>query len=753
MAKYLSKLVISNLRNIKEDREIDFAKDKLVVFDGPNGYGKSTVFDAIELLFTGRLNHFYDKTYNKGLESLKTIANNSNKSTVITGTFIDGKSKYEITRTIKWEKSIRSEIQYLENDEQKLISEENLNTILNIDSNIFDIGMYISQSDSLNFLQKKYKERKNALTSIINTEEFEEKYKLLTDISRELTGKINVKKTEMREEIDQMKINHKKIINKLSNESIYSQDLIYKKLIKENNFSFDEKILDKSLDFATHEKILNDIGKYIESREDYINIIYNNKIIELLKTSENHFKACYYREWIHYFNDKHVKFQGLIDLQETRKTLQSNREIFKNVFFEEEYGDIYKIYGEKLVGIDIIEKRMSETDKKITQLMDQRKRLRGAYINKNILDKEMCPYCGRDNENLEEAFDALSDRLESLQDKDSAELKIAQSELDTFLSDTLLKEIDKLLRSQKQYIEKYKSVETLFNEDISNLMLRGKEFGIESFLYNKQDKTEFVDAFKIFKFRIENQYKSVSKDLTRIEIQNLNKIHTDIFNGKKITITTKEIEDKISYIKAQYDNDLFDEERIIGNKIIELEKTLTNFEEKSTKFISDLTELRNIRKKALNDYQTNFISEIKVALYIMSGRIIQTFPLGLGVTIESNETQLLFKVENKEEDIFNVLSTGQLNGLIIAVLLAVRKTFLKADSLDIILIDDPLQSIDDISAHSFVDLLGEEFSDSQVFLSTHETDKSSLLSYKYRQLGIPHRRVNMQDEFLKNILE
>ncbi|MBC2328425.1 hypothetical protein HCB63_17020, partial [Listeria booriae] len=203
----------------------------------------------------------------------------------------------------------------------------------------------------------------------------------------------------------------------------------------------------------------------------------------------------------------------------------------------------------------------------------------------------------------------------------------------------------------------------------------------------------------------------------------------------------------------QYDNDLFSQKKISENKIKNMESIFNAFVKKSDRMASELDELRDKRKKALNKYQSNFIAEIKIALYVISGRIIQTFPLGIGINMETNENQLLFRVENKQEDIFNVLSTGQLNGLIISILLAVRKTFFDADALDVILIDDPLQSIDDLSAHSFVDLLGEEFSESQVFLSTHEVDKSSLFSYKYRQLRIAYKRVNMQDEFLKKNTE
>ena len=43
----LSKISLNNYK-LFEKREIDFANANLVVLDGPNGYGKTSIFEAIE---------------------------------------------------------------------------------------------------------------------------------------------------------------------------------------------------------------------------------------------------------------------------------------------------------------------------------------------------------------------------------------------------------------------------------------------------------------------------------------------------------------------------------------------------------------------------------------------------------------------------------------------------------------------------------------------------------------------------------
>ncbi len=40
--------------------EFDFKKSSLITLEGPNGYGKTSTFDAIELLFTGKISRISD---------------------------------------------------------------------------------------------------------------------------------------------------------------------------------------------------------------------------------------------------------------------------------------------------------------------------------------------------------------------------------------------------------------------------------------------------------------------------------------------------------------------------------------------------------------------------------------------------------------------------------------------------------------------------------------------------------------------
>lgn len=54
MKYYLEKLVMHNFK-LFAHAVIDMESKNLIMLDGPNGYGKTSIFDALEYLFTGNV--------------------------------------------------------------------------------------------------------------------------------------------------------------------------------------------------------------------------------------------------------------------------------------------------------------------------------------------------------------------------------------------------------------------------------------------------------------------------------------------------------------------------------------------------------------------------------------------------------------------------------------------------------------------------------------------------------------------------
>ncbi|GAA0496878.1 hypothetical protein GCM10008986_24790 [Salinibacillus aidingensis] len=54
----ISKLILRNFRAFSGYHEFDFTNKKIILINGPNGHGKSTIFDALNWCLMGKLNRY-----------------------------------------------------------------------------------------------------------------------------------------------------------------------------------------------------------------------------------------------------------------------------------------------------------------------------------------------------------------------------------------------------------------------------------------------------------------------------------------------------------------------------------------------------------------------------------------------------------------------------------------------------------------------------------------------------------------------
>ncbi len=62
-------ICIRNFKYITDEKPLvfEFGNRNIVILDGQNGYGKTTLFDAIEILLTGRMKHFNPNLQNRSV--------------------------------------------------------------------------------------------------------------------------------------------------------------------------------------------------------------------------------------------------------------------------------------------------------------------------------------------------------------------------------------------------------------------------------------------------------------------------------------------------------------------------------------------------------------------------------------------------------------------------------------------------------------------------------------------------------------
>ncbi len=97
------------------------------------------------------------------------------------------------------------------------------------------------------------------------------------------------------------------------------------------------------------------------------------------------------------------------------------------------------------------------------------------------------------------------------------------------------------------------------------------------------------------------------------------------------------------------------------------------------------------------------------------------------------------------------MSTGQLSALVISLTLALNKVYGLSQNGGLLLIDDPMQSMDEMNIASFIELIRNDFGKTQMILSTHESKISRLLQYKYLKYNKNVRNYSVKDEFFKEV--
>ena len=194
-------ICIRNFKYITDNKPLkfDFMNSNIVILDGQNGYGKTTLFDAMEILLTGKIKHFNPSLQNRKTETLGILANDIKKDIVISAILSSANSdEIYIERRLLCDNEFKSNITF--NDQE--ISQEELYGILHLSSNMFDIGIYISQSESLDFLQNKYKDRKSSVSSLLDNSEITDKIEALKSVQESITRKVEKEIEDKEKQID-----------------------------------------------------------------------------------------------------------------------------------------------------------------------------------------------------------------------------------------------------------------------------------------------------------------------------------------------------------------------------------------------------------------------------------------------------------------------------------------------------------------------------------------------------------------------
>lgn len=742
----------SNFKYVTKDREIkvDLSNAESLIMGGPNGYGKTTVFDALELLITGKIRHFNSDLPNKGKESISVLANDNNSDICVAAEFISDNGTVLVERRFVSSNNFDSSLMM----ESKPVDDEELFSILGISKNLFELGIYISQIDSLNFLQQKYKTRKESITGILDSSDIESRFNEFKKIQESLKNKFEDEEKKDKAKLSELYSERVKIGDELKALQLSQEDIPYIRLFENKKYGFDKEFFDKE---EAYNVLISPVDDLIEFRK-YIQAFLikkrNIEINEIIAFDKKIYTALFFKEEINEciskkrIIDTSNEFLKLKESCQEKKFYLSENIINTLVLTEENVRQINDLLLKK----NSIEKGMTDTQASLTKILKQRTDFIVAYNNsvaESILPDKVCPLCGREAEKLTELFSDTEAVLKSNLGLIATQLTNVISDLTDLFEVHVIQKVNTFLNLHQAVIEK------------SNLLLPYLQIStVELSEKLKNENTIFLNAADCVDFKLfEKKYTEIIDKLFS-KIREETEVITEELYTKLLRISTEYYSNiepydeqalmkKKFYISSLFSNSLNIKFKTAESNYTALDKKIKN---KKSRYDSVFENISTIVKKydlAKKQYQSSIAKNIAVPMFVFSGKIIQNYPLGLGVLIQIENNAIVFKTGNMKSDIFNNLSTGQLNGVVISLLLAIKEIFTTGNSLNILLIDDPLQTIDEISAISLIDLLSEHFGDTQIFLSTHEDDKQFLMKKKYEQSGKKCKILNMQEEYLR----
>lgn len=766
------------------------------ILSGPNGFGKTTFFDAIELIFTKRITRLnseiedgrtnlgknillntsdecgylilslIDSTKNK-LTIITEIDNNLTKLTIDTAikfTYVEGTidtNKFDdfLMKSIKWEDDISAF------DNISYIKEH------------FNVYYYVSQAESVHFLKNNIATRKDSMTKLLQTEVIQEK---INKIEHNLIGATKAKKgVIINDEIKVVKTELDKKIYDLKNilehgveeykEVSYNSLLVYPQQCEMKKWDIEKLELRNVSEKQVSEYIaeINSIYNLYQDLSDYKKFLKNKEIESLTNNDE---AILNYTKFSMFINNNIFDFK---QIEEEVVRLNQLLDVFKYSTFFRSNLDISKYKKEDIVllqkgglvpeivevddldryvsEIKVLYSQLGEKEKKANELLQAREKLH--LVRKNSVFANHCPYCNAPYDNpelLEAAYNALSSQLKSSQDNISMEIETKSKALSDYVK-PIVDSIGKLF-GQKDYeeIESIRAVASEYSRFLRSEKKINEIIKIHEFIGENNSWKELDEASKIIELKriIETNLSAYENKnfLENLKIYN----YDDVFkeNALILSIEQPKLKDKIfvdskimfinyqnSLMKNEEINIMKNDVKILITKLKKLEKIRKNFDD-----------LKILYNKAINEYKNLVLKKLRVPLLIYTGKILQDYQNGLGVFINKDEMRFVSNGDAKH-DILNTFSSGQLSGFVLSFLFAMNKRYISEENDDIgfILIDDPVQTMDDINIASFIEVLRNDFPTKQIILSTHETDKENYILYKFLKYNLKGQSFNVKD--------
>ena len=765
----IKKILIQNFK-VFNKVTFSFETPNLIMLDGPNGFGKTTLFDAIELLLTGQIRR-YIKLGDSVIKGSQKFTENPFYNIYANGEDIMIRAEIELgseTRVVErkafggdllpnsytFESYLLYEKINFEDEDGKLISNEieYLESFLgkNYKEN-FEFLNYVEQEDSIYILKNKDKDKESNIAHLFNTDQFESKIKRLSEIKDKI---LKLCDKPSKDKLDLKKEELESLKNKLSSE----EQVEYKKLFEEQEYEWDKKELSFSVnnysDLLGEDGTITRIKSLIEQKDVFLDYKYNQGLDMLLEQHSDLEKIIRYQ----YFLNKKEEFNKEKELQKSQTNFLSLLEnmtidLIKSGDLQMNYEELFPltkpVFLENYNSDLIILKKSTEELTELSLINSQLVLSRVSLVSKfedfhNITQSSgECVLCGYDWKEVEFLHKNIEEQTEKIKSLIDASSNNITSQIEQFKKKYLFEISQSILFHQSkfeidiEFINNLNSQEDNFINAIKH-KIETFEIDLNKFL-NEVPKMDVILKTEELILELQNKKRIVDLEIIK---PYFNDIYTQFFSSQKLDLNDfnlEKIKNKINYITclhSLFQNSIFRDKEI---EFLFLDKKYNAAKSKD----EELKKLIDLYKSSLKKYNQKLIDDIEILFHIYSGRIVQDFQGGLGLFI-SNKNGLKFQTDpSKSYDAVFSMSSGQLSALIISFTLALNKKYSKNK---ILFIDDPVQTMDEINIVGFIELLRNDFSDHQIFMSSHEDMVSTYMRYKFKKYGLTHKRINVREK-------
>ena len=507
------------------DSLINFNDSTVYTINAPNGFGKSSILEAITTALFYRARG--TDTRGAGMDNL---INNSCEEFIITLDFEMDNNNYTIIR-----KKIRNgkhELEFYINDinETEKIAETQtkINNIIKMNYETFLDTVCIGQGMSNNFMKKKPAERKEVFAEILNLNDYNVLEKYTKELKKDIVNQITINQAKI-DVLEQTFAEKDTLIQQINN---------YKTQLTELNNAIQVK-----------QKELNDVLKektqYELLQQQQLDILqHKNTIItniSNLKTKINNLKDKY-TNICALFTQNQAKIKTLEETNKNIQLIQTN-EIERNKLNYSTYIEEQQTLSTKL------EKELTEINTKTNLNNQEIQELQNQYNSLLNYNSAICEFCGNQitDEHKQKHLTDLQNKINKIQQENhnlnNNNIQQQISEIKLNIEDVKVKiiECDKQIKQgndNKLQFEQNKSEITILSNSLTTYTEQIEDIKVDNDNYNNELKELKLQLEKYKNIELLPN-KTFNNDIIQNEIndiqQQINTINGSIqFNQNKL---------------------------------------------------------------------------------------------------------------------------------------------------------------------------------------------------------------------------